>query len=167
MADELAFSFERSGIPCSFYDLDGQGGTIHATSVVDSAEVAVVDTPGALTKDMGQWMAEADVIVIPTRTSSRDIEPLARMQRAAAKHSVPVVYVMNGWNRFKASREFLEWFVSQDKPLSIAKLPQAEAFVQAAAAGQSVVTFAPRTKAATSTVGLCNMVRQCIGIGLE
>lgn len=29
IADELAFSFERSGIPLNFYDLDSQGGTIH------------------------------------------------------------------------------------------------------------------------------------------
>ncbi len=28
VADEIAFSFERSGIPVSFYDLDTQGGTV-------------------------------------------------------------------------------------------------------------------------------------------
>ena len=31
VADEIAFSFERSGIPVSFYDLDTQGGTLHET----------------------------------------------------------------------------------------------------------------------------------------
>lgn len=31
VADEIAFSFERSGIPVSFYDLDAQGGTLHCT----------------------------------------------------------------------------------------------------------------------------------------
>ena len=29
IADELAFSFERSGVPVSFIDLDAQGGTVH------------------------------------------------------------------------------------------------------------------------------------------
>ena len=48
VADEIAFSFERSGIPVSFYDLDAQGGTLHQTNEVKDAEVAVVDTPGAL-----------------------------------------------------------------------------------------------------------------------
>ena len=33
VADEIAFSFERSGIPVSFYDLDTQGGTLHKTHV--------------------------------------------------------------------------------------------------------------------------------------
>ena len=48
VADEIAFSFERSGIPTSFYDLDAQGGTLHKTREVDGAEVAVVDTPGGV-----------------------------------------------------------------------------------------------------------------------
>ena len=46
VADEIAFSFERFGIPMSFYDLDAQGGTLHGTHEVDGAEVAVVDTSG-------------------------------------------------------------------------------------------------------------------------
>ena len=92
VADEIAFSFERSGIPVSFYDLDAQGGTLHQTNEVKDAEVAVVDTPGAL---------QADVVVIPTRMASRDIEPLMRMRKAVFKHSkAKIVYVMNGWNRF-------------------------------------------------------------------
>jgi len=37
VADEIAFSFERSGIPVSFYDLDAQGGTLHRTREADAA----------------------------------------------------------------------------------------------------------------------------------
>ena len=48
VADEIAFSFEQSGIPMSFYDLDVQGGTLHRTHEVNGAEVAVVDTPGGV-----------------------------------------------------------------------------------------------------------------------
>ena len=41
------------------------------------------------------------MVVIPTRMASRDIEPLMRMRKAVYKHSkAPIVYVMNGWNRF-------------------------------------------------------------------
>lgn len=40
VADEIAFSFERSGIPMSFYDLDTQGGTLHKTHEADGAQVA-------------------------------------------------------------------------------------------------------------------------------
>lgn len=109
VADEIAFSFERSGIPVSFYDLDAQGGTLHQTNEVKDAQVAVVDTPGALQEALADWLAEADVVVIPTRTTSRDIEPLIRMRKAVFKHGkARIVYVMNGWNRFKASRDFME-----------------------------------------------------------
>ena len=41
VADEIAFSFERSGIPVSFYDLDAQGGTLHRTREADGAQVAL------------------------------------------------------------------------------------------------------------------------------
>lgn len=67
VADEIAFSFERSGIPVSFYDLDTQGGTLHTTHEADGAQVAVVDTPGALQEGLADWLKEADVVVIPTR----------------------------------------------------------------------------------------------------
>lgn len=39
IADEMAFSLDRSGIPFNFYDLDGKSGTLHATSEVEGAEV--------------------------------------------------------------------------------------------------------------------------------
>lgn len=135
VADEIAFSFERSGIPVSFYDLDAQGGTLHRTREADGAQVAVVDTPGALQEALSEWLKEADVVVIPTRTTSRDIEPLMRMRKAVFKHSrAKIVYVMNGWNRFKASRDFMEWFEGLAGDQTVVTLPQSEAFVQAGAA---------------------------------
>lgn len=91
IADELAFSFERSQIPLSFFDLDRQGGTIHQTAQRVQAQAAVIDTPGALQRQLGEWIAHADVIVIPTRTTSRDIEPLMRMQRAVDAGTRPGV----------------------------------------------------------------------------
>ena len=149
VADEIAFSFERSGIPVSFYDLDAQGGTLHRTREADGAQVAVVDTPGALQEALSEWLREADVVVIPTRTTSRDIEPLMRMRKAVFKHGrAKIVYVMNGWNRFKASRDFMEWFEGLAGDQTVVTLPQSEAFVQAGAAGVSVVEFDRRGKAA-------------------
>lgn len=173
IADELAFSFERSNIPLAFLDLDNQGGTIHKTDRNEDAEVAIVDTPGALQSKLKDWLADADVIVVPTRTTSRDIEPLQRMQRAIlanVKPGTPVLYVLNGWNRWRASHDFLEWFMgySQQKPESIQKLPQSEQFVQAGAAGMSVVTYAKSpTAASRATLELCNSVRQAAGFAIE
>ena len=154
-ADEIAFSFE-------------QGGTLHQTQEVDGAEVAVVDTPGALQEALADWLKEADVVVIPTRTTSRDIEPLMRMRKAVFKHSkAKIVYVMNGWNRFKASRDFMEWFDGLAGVQTVVKLPQSEAFVQAGAAEQSVVEYDKRGKAARATMELVNTVRDAAGFPME
>lgn len=145
VADEIAFSFERSGIPVSFYDLDAQGGTLHRTREADGAQVAVVDTPGALQEALSEWLKEADVVVIPTRTTSRDIEPLMRMRKAVFKHSrAKIVYVMNGWNRFKASRDFMEWFEGLAGDQTVVTLPQSEAFVQACPWSSSTAGARPR-----------------------
>ena len=157
VADEIAFSFERSGIPVSFYDLDTHGGTL-----------PVVDTPGALQEGLADWLKEADVVVIPARTTSRDIEPLMRMRKAVFKNGrAKIVYVMNGWNRFKASRDFMEWFEGLAGDQTVATLPQSEAFVQAGAAGKSVVEFDRRGKAAKATLALVGTVREAAGFPKE
>ncbi len=79
IADELSFSFERTGTVYNFYDLDSQGGTIHRTNKNVNALVSVIDTPGALNEQMALWISSADLIIVPTRTTSKDIEPLKRM----------------------------------------------------------------------------------------
>ncbi|WP_421572749.1 hypothetical protein M1L65_02890 [Slackia exigua] len=75
VADEIVFSFERFGIPVSFYDSDTQSGTLHKTHEADGAQVAVVDTPGALREVLSDWLKEPGVVVTrlePRReTSSR------------------------------------------------------------------------------------------------
>lgn len=172
IADELAFSFERSKIPVSFVDMDAQGGTIHKTVQQEEAEVTVIDTPGALQSQLKDWLSAADIIIIPTRTTSRDIEPLMRMQRAvkaSAKHDVPVVYVLNGWNRWRASSDFFEWFQQAMGNAIIYKLPQSEQFVQSSASGQSIVDYAKSKKspAVKATLDLCNKVRKLAGCKQE
>ena len=140
----------------------------YGTSTRDGAQVAVVDTPGALQEALSEWLKEADVVVIPTRTTSRDIEPLMRMRKAVFKHSrAKIVYVMNGWNRFKASRDFMEWFEGLAGDQTVVTLPQSEAFVQAGAAGVSVVQFDRRGKAARATRALVDTVREAAGFPRE
>ena len=120
------------------------------------------------------------MVVIPTRTTSRDIEPLMRMRKAVFKNGrAKIVYVMNGWNRFKASRDFMEWFEGLGggpkggppaPPLldqTVATLPQSEAFVQAGAAGKSVAEFDRRGKAAKATLALVGTVREAAGFPKE
>lgn len=168
IADELTFSLERSDIPVSFYDLDDQGGTIHETKENPGAEVSVVDTPGALQRELKKWIQAADVIVIPTRPTSRDITPLMRMRDAViASDALPrTILVVNCWNRFRASRDFLEWLKGTDFP-SIFRMPQSEMFVQSSAANKSVVEYAPHSKAAKATIRVCNAIRSAAGLPNE
>lgn len=167
ISDEIAFSFERSGIPVAFLDLDVQGGTIHKTDRNPDAEVAVIDTPGALQSELTTWLAEADAIVVPMRTTSRDIEPMWRMRKAvdAAGKEDRTLYVLNGWNRFKACADFLLWFHGAcGDDVRICKLPQSELFIQASAAGRSVVGFGrKRTPAGDAVLELCDAARQMVG----
>lgn len=170
IADELAFSFERSGIPFAFFDLDSQGSTLHKTDQRTDAKAAIIDTPGALIDKMGTWISDADLIVIPMRTTSRDIEPLQRMQRIVsnnARKDIPVIYVLNGWNRWRASADFLKWFKEQNKDAIVCKLPQSEQFVQASAFGQSVVEYSKTSQAAKATRDLCNQIRKKVGFKAE
>ena len=160
IADELAFAFERAGIPYSFFDLDNQGGTLHESTKNPEAKVSIVDTPGALQGQLQTWIKEADLIIIPTRTTSKDIEPLRRMRKIiTANTKAPVLYVLNCFTRWTASRDFLEWLqkeVGEDAP--IVTLPQSEQFVQAGAYKESVVTYAPKSPAAQAVEQLYHTV---------
>ena len=170
IADELVFSFERSGIPVAFLDLDGPGGTIHKTDRNEDAEVAVVDTPGALQPQLKAWLFDADLIIIPTRTTSRDIEPLCRMKEAveAAGKSDQTIYVLNSWNRFRASSDFLAWIRGTcGSGVKIYKLPQSEMFVQAGASGVSVVEYSRHSTAAKAVRKLCGGIRKMAGFRPE
>ena len=91
-----------------------------------------------------------------------NIEPLMRMRKAVFKNGrAKIVYVMNGWNRF------MEWFEGLAGDQTVATLPQSEAFVQAGAAGRSVVEFDRRGKAAKATLALVDTVREAVGFPKE
>ena len=78
-----------------------------------------------------------------------NIEPLMRMRKAVFKNGhAKIVYVMNG-------------------DQTVAMLPQSEAFVQAGAAGKSVVEFDRRGKAAKATLALVGTVREAAGFPKE
>ena len=98
----------------------------------------------------------------------RSYDSAMRMRKAVFKHSrAKIVYVMNGWNRFKASRDFMEWFEGLAGDQTVVTLPQSEAFVQAGAAGVSVVEFDRRGKAARATRALVDTVREAAGFPRE
>lgn len=55
VSDELAFALDAKKVPYNFYDLDGQGGTLHEPAEMDGAEISIVDIPGSLQGEMGEW----------------------------------------------------------------------------------------------------------------
>lgn len=167
LADELAFALERDQIPFNFYDMDGQGSPVHKTTKRDDAEVQIIDTAGALNKDMGKWIENADFIIIPTMMSSRDVKPLERMIEICNtnnKHSKPVLYVLNRWNRFSISRDFISWFNKKYPELKTAILSDTVAFAQAGALGKSVVEYMPNNKGSKDIEKLYSIIKYELNI---
>ena len=147
VADELAFGFDRKGIPYNLYDLDRQGGSVHKEVRNDNAVVNIVDTPGALQKDLVKWMINADLIIIPTKMTPRDLQPLITMFDLIKQNKVeaPVFCVFNEWNRYNAAKEFEEWFMST-YPTVRYRIPRSEGFTQAALDGVSIFNLSKYKK---------------------
>lgn len=112
VADELAFSFDRTDVKYSLYDLDGQGGIIHEPKVIDDADYAIVDTPGYIYDNLGELIQGADLIIIPTRTTYKDIPTLQTMLELIEQNgkSSDTMFIFNAWNRFNVAAAFEDWF---------------------------------------------------------
>jgi len=78
-----------------------------------------------------------------------------------ANKNCPVIYVLNAFNRWKASSDFLDW-LSHQVQNDILTIPQSELFVQASAYEKSIVDYAPKNRAATAIVELCNRVNNIL-----
>lgn len=170
IADELAYSLERTGTPFSFYELDSQDGNRHSTTENTDADIAVIDTPGYLQDDVPDMIEDAAVIVVPTRASAADQPSLLRMRQLIQTNapSTPTILVVNGWNRFGNTAAFMEWLESDlNKNETIIIIPQSEAVPQSIGGEESVTTYAPRTKAAAAVRKLTNAVRGFAGLENE
>lgn len=143
IADELAFALERDKIPFNFFDLDDQGSSIHKTSETPDAEVQVIDTMGALHKNMTKWIEASDFIIVPTMMSNRDVQPLERMIKILEpyKNKIPTLYIFNRWNRYNITKDFIAWFNAKYPDLRTAILVDTTAFNQAGACGISIEEY--------------------------
>lgn len=174
LANELAYSLERSGVPFNFYELDPQGGGAHDTAEVDGAEYAIVDTPGHLDKDMSDQLREADIIVIPTRASMTDMGPLQRMMALVEKYApgTPVIVVVNEWNRFTASTQYTDWLKKEirGENTQLKCVPHSEAVPRSGMEDTAAVIFAKRNgqkNAAYYIATVINAVRRMLGLEAE
>lgn len=133
ISSEIAMSLARSRIPYSFYELDPQGGP--PTTERADAVIAVVDTPGYITSDLPNQMAASDVIVIPTRASMSDREPLIRTLTMAKTHApqASIIVVINEWNPYTANHLYTDWLetLSNEKNFQLSCVPHTEAIPRA------------------------------------
>lgn len=171
LCDELCFEFDRLELPYNLYDLDGQGGLIHEQeNNTDSAEYWIVDTPGQLTEQVIETVKTADIIIVPTRASIKEIEPLQRtldIIRDTKKKKAVVIMVLNGWNQYTTYTQFEDWLTREypqfDKMVT---LPQSEPLAQAESNRVSVIDYKPRNKASEQLKKLWSIVKYELGMKL-
>lgn len=166
ISDEIAFAFDRMQIPYNFYDLDGQGGVIHQPKQIENAIVSIIDTPGALQSSMGDWIDDADLIIIPTRPTPTDLPATNTTIDLVSQHNAEdkIIYVVNGSNRFRATLDFLDFFREIHKGEVIQIIPQSEAFTQAKFRQQSVCEYNPKCPAAVSIDSLVAIINKILGL---
>lgn len=166
IADELVYAFERDDIPCNYFDLDAQGSSLHKQKIVDDAQVQVIDTPGALQSELIDWIDKADMIVVPTKLTLRDQQPLETMIEILKPYQgkKPILYVLNGWNRYTASKQFTDWFEKAHPELKSTILCQSEHFNYAAALGESVYDYKTDSTPAQQIYYIYSVVKFELGI---
>ncbi|MBQ8624806.1 MAG: ParA family protein [Agathobacter sp.] len=166
IADEIAFCLERDDIPYNFYDMDGQDSAIHVTKEVDDAEVQVIDTPGSLQEDLTKWVEASDFVIVPTLMSNRDMGPLIRMIEILQPYigKKPIVFVFNRWNRYNATKDFINWFESEYPDLKTAVINDSTAFNVAGAYGKSVVEHKGNSEVARQIQALYGSIKYELNI---
>lgn len=166
LADELAFALERDNITYSFYDLDEQGSGCHNTNDVEGAEVAIVDTPGALQEDMKYWVDEADYVLVPTLLTDKEQEPLMRMIDILSPHMAdkPVVFILNKWKRSKTMTNFVNWFTETYPDLKYFVLNDYEIIREAGSKCKSVYDINKKHKATAQIMEIYSAIKDAIGI---
>ena len=167
IASELAYAAQNSGLIFDYFDLDRQGGSSFEDRQNPDSTVAIVDTPGALTEDLGKYMQASDLIVVPTRMSYRDQQPLELMVKTVRDAGIPSIYVLSQWNRYRVCADFLEWFQGAYPDETVIALPQSELFPQAGLAGRSVCHLKLDSFPAQQVNQLIGMIEQQLHVGLR
>lgn len=163
LADETMWHFEKL-CKTSFLDLDMQGGACHETSEDEDAKIQIIDTPGALNKNMRHWMREADVVVIPTNCNRHDMIPLQRMMEIAAEFNKnKFIIVFNRWNRFTGTAEFINWFSISYPGYKTFLIQNSVALTDAAARNKSITEFKPNHKAALAIRDFMSLIEKTLG----
>ena len=167
IASELAFAAQNCGLAFDYYDLDRQGGSSFEDRQDPNSVLAIVDTPGALMEDLVKYLRASDLVIVPTRMSYRDQQPLELMIKTVRDVGVPAIYVLSQWTRYRVCADFLEWFKSAYPREAVIALPQSELIPQAGLAGCSVCQLRLSTYPAQQINQLIGMVEKRLHVGLR
>lgn len=75
------------GYTVSYFDMDPQGGSPVSPVHDPDADLSIVDTPGALDEKLTpQWVAAADLVLVPTLASPYDLPALERTLDVVRRH---------------------------------------------------------------------------------
>lgn len=170
--DEVCWSLDRTETPYACYDLDGQGGACHPTAKAAGAEVAVIDTPGVVTDDWPDLIRMADLVVVPTRASGRDLSSFGRTLstvQADRRPEAKVLVALNGHNRYRMASQMVEHLQGMPEASfdALATLSQSEAVAQASVYQRSAVELSPRSPGARDVARLVDVVRRLVGLPEE
>lgn len=174
LAAELAYSLMRTGTSFSFYELDPQEGGPFSTREEDQAEIAIIDTPGFLGEDIAEQLAQADVVIIPTRASMTDMIPLQRMLDLTRRYAAgkPVIVVVNEWNRYTANKDYTDWLKNEieGEDIQLQYVPHTEAVPRAGMEDTAVFTYAKKhgqKHAAVRLLDTVNAMREAADLAPE
>lgn len=148
VADELAFALERRERTVAFATMDAQGGSIHKVSDIGGQDYRVIDTPGYLGEDTRGWSRSADLILIPTLPSTRDLEPTLRTYDIAASSGTKarICFILNRYNANGVLDRRLMKNLEKRGHTVIATVAKTVALEQAAAMGMSVAEYDERNQ---------------------
>lgn len=170
LANELAYSFERTGTPYSFISLDPQGEGQHHTNEIDDAVIQIVDTAGVLQDDIADMVKSSDLVIVPSGATGLDVQPLMRVGEIVNENLKPgakLLYVINQVTRWTTSSKFVEWFNERKNGFAV-ELPSSEYYRKAVSMDTSVMKCAPKgSNVAVATMRFINEVRGLIGLDLE
>ncbi len=166
LARELAYSLERTKIPFNFYDFDRQRGSTPEIEQ-DDAVVMIADTPAKIAKkQIAEFAKSADIIVIPTQTGMDDAGPTVETLEIAraANPNAKIIVVQNSWSRYRLASDYNKWLEDNIGNAELEKIPRSEMFGQARAANVSVISWAPRSRAASMLIETINSIRRAASL---
>ena len=169
ICDELVYGLRRRGYKTAYVNLDNQGGSSHeAAESTEGYDYVVVDTPGALTDELRDWMDASDIVLIPTLASKRDVDRLrqtwaiakdvSQAHRDRGDDPLHGGLVLNRFNpRALIDQAYVEMIRAEGMHL-FGWLPDTTQVKQAEMQGVSVVEHAPKSRYAMQIEAIVDSV---------